>query len=53
MAIPPNPSKKVKINPNPSPEFCIPVSMANVFLSSFGNLNNLATESPVNIPTVL
>ena len=27
--------------------------MANVFLSSFGNLNNLATESPVNIPTVL
>ena len=44
IAIPPKPLKKVNINNNPNPEFCIPVSKVMVFISGFDNLKLLATK---------
>ena len=46
IAIPPRPSKKVKMSNNPKPEFWIPVSIANVFLFLNESLNKYAIVKP-------
>ena len=47
IAIPPCPSKKLKIIINPNPEFCIPVSIVIDLMSSGVFRNDLLKKNPV------
>ena len=53
IAIPPRPSKYVKIKTSPKPEFWIPVSIVMVFTSSRGSLNTFPVKNPAPNATKL